>query len=96
MKLVMMVVDENYQDDVERILETHEVTGYTELPQVLGKGVSGRRLGSRAYPGSSTLYFTVVGAEASKALYADLVDLDAESGPDEGLTVFSLNAEMVV
>jgi hypothetical protein len=96
MKLVMMVVNANHQTAVERILEAHQVTGYTELPQVLGKGTSGRKLGSRAHPGSSALYFTVVDAAASKALYTDLERLDAESGPEEGLTVFSLNAEMVV
>ncbi|TFH59928.1 MAG: P-II family nitrogen regulator, partial [Gemmatimonadales bacterium] len=42
MKLLMIMVDSNHQKDVERILDAHDVPGYTELPNVLGKGVSGR------------------------------------------------------
>jgi hypothetical protein len=96
MKLLMIMVDSNHQEDVERILDAHDVPGYTELPNVLGKGVSGRKLGSRAFPGSNTLYFTVIGADTCKTLCAELHALDARCGPEEGLTAFILDAEKVV
>jgi len=96
MKLLMIMVDSNHREDVERILDAHDVPGYTELPNVLGKGKSGRKFGSRAFPGSNTLYFTVIGGNTCQTLCAELKDLDEKSGPDEGLTAFILDAEMVV
>jgi hypothetical protein len=96
MKLLMIMVDSNHQEDVERILEAHEVPGYTEFPNVLGKGQSGRKFGSRAFPGSNTLYLTVIGGDTCKTLCAELRALDEKSGPEEGLTAFILDAETVV
>ena len=63
---------------------------------MLGKGKSGRKFGNRAFPGSNTLYFTVIGEDVCERLCADLRSLDQKSGPEEGLTAFSLNADMVV
>ncbi len=96
MKLLMIMVDSNHREDVERILNAYDVPGYTELPNVLGKGVTGLKLGSRAFPGSNTLYFTVIGADICQTLCAELKVLDEKSGPEEGLTAFILDAEKVV
>ena len=96
MNLLMIMVDSNHQEDVEKILDAHDVSGYTELPNVLGKGKSGRKLGSRAFPGSNTLYFTAVGGNTCETLCADLKALDEKSGPEEGLTAFILDTTLVV
>jgi hypothetical protein len=96
MKLLMIMVDSNHQEGVEKILDAHEVSGYTELPNVLGKGKSGRKLGSRAFPGSNTLYFTAVGGNMCETLCADLKALDEKTGPEEGLTAFILDTQLVV
>jgi hypothetical protein len=96
MKLLMVLVDSNHKEDVERILDAHEVPGYTEVPNVLGRGVSGRKFGSRAFPGSNALYFTAVDGNICQTLCAELRALDEKSGPDEGLTAFILDAESVV
>ena len=96
MKLLMIMVDSNHQDEVEKILDAHDVPGYTELPNVLGKGVSGLKLGSRAFPGSNTLYFTVIEGDICNTLCTELRALDSRSGPEEGLTAFILDAEKVV
>ena len=96
MKLLMIMVDSSHQEDVEKILDAHDIPGYTALPDVLGKGVSGRKFGSRAFPGSNTLYFTVVDGVICKTLCADLKTLDEKSGPEEGLTAFILDADKVV
>lgn len=96
MKLLMIMVDADRREDVEKLLDRYEVSGHTEIPNVLGKGESGRKLGSRAFPGSSTLFFTVVPRDTYEALCGELKALDAKSDPDEGLTVFKLNAEKVV
>ncbi|MBT8396032.1 MAG: hypothetical protein HKO65_07940 [Gemmatimonadetes bacterium] len=96
MRLLMILVDSNHQEDVERILDAHDVPGYTEVPNVLGKGVSGRKFGSRAFPGSNTLYFTAVDGNICQTLCAELKALDERSGPDEGLSAFMLDADKVV
>ena len=96
MKLLMIMVDADRREDVEGLLDRYEVSGYSEVPNVLGKGESGRKLGSRAFPGSSTLYFTVVPRDTYEALCGELKTLDAKSARDDGLTAFILNAEKVV
>ena len=96
MRLLMILVDSNHQEDVEKILDAHDVPGYTEVPNVLGKGVSGRKFGSRAFPGSNTLYFTAVDGNICQTLCAELKALDERSGPEEGLSAFMLDADKVV
>jgi hypothetical protein len=96
MKLLMILVDSNHQEDVEKILEAHRVPGYTEVPNVLGKGESGRKLGSRAFPGSSNMYLTALDGGTCETLCADLKALDERAGPEEGLKAFILDAELVV
>ena len=96
MKLLMIVVDSNHHKDVERILDEHQVPGFSELPNVLGKGQTGRKLGSRAFPGSSTLYFTAVDGDICHTLCADLKALNEKAGKEEGLFAFVLDAEAVV
>ncbi len=64
------------------LLEQHHVRGYTELEHAKGAGASGRREGSRAWPGDSTLFFTIVPdervAELQEALREEAAHLEAE------------------
>lgn len=62
--MLMMIVEQAHRDKIEAALSDHHVLGYTEIPTVYGAGVTGPRLGSRAFPESSSIIFTV--AEASK------------------------------
>ena len=96
MKLLMILVDSNHQKDVEKLLENHEVPGFTELPNVLGKGVSGRKFGSRAFPGSNTMYFAAVDGTICQTLCRELKALDERAGPEEGLSAFMLDVDKVV
>ena len=93
MKLVMMLVDADRAPDVERVLEQRDLPGYTEIPQVLGKGQTGRKLGTRAFPGATTLYFTVIPAAHVGGLFEALRQLRDARGPAEGLRVFTLDTE---
>jgi hypothetical protein len=96
MKLLLIVVDSNHQKDVETILDAHQVSGYTEMPNVLGKGEEGKKMGSRAFPGSSTLYFAVIKAESCDALCGEFKALKERAGHEEGLKVFTMDAEVVL
>ena len=96
MRLLFILVDSNHRDDVEAILDAQNVPGYSELPTVLGKGATGKKMGSRAFPGSSTLYFTILNPGMCEGLCGELKALRDKAGPEEGLRVFSLDAEMVL
>jgi hypothetical protein len=93
MKLVMILVDADRAPDVERILDRRGLPGYTEIPRVLGKGETGRKLGTRAFPGAETLYFSVIPATEVEGLAGDLRALRDARGPAEGLRVFTLDSE---
>ena len=97
MKLVMILVDADRATDVERLLEERGLPGYTEIPRVLGKGPeSGRKLGTRAFPGSTSLYFTVISPAHVAGLAEELRRLRAARGPAEGLRAFTLDTEEVL
>jgi hypothetical protein len=55
---------------IASLLDRHHAGGYTEFGNARGVGSTGRREGSRAWPGESTLFFSVV----PEAQSAELVD----------------------
>jgi hypothetical protein len=92
MKLILVFVDTDHAADVEALLDSHGVAGYSEIPQILGKGTTGRKLGTRAFPGSSTLYFAAVQPNAAEALVDALRALRIARGPEEGLKVYTIDS----
>jgi len=72
MKLLMLIVDEGRKEELEVFLNRSGVVGYTEIPHAIGVGSSGPRLGSRAFPKTSAVIFTVIRAEALDALTRDI------------------------
>jgi len=72
MKMVMLVVEETRKEQLEVVLEQSGVAGYTELSRAAGRGTTGPRLGSRAFPRTSAVIFTVLSAEALAGLRATL------------------------
>ncbi len=59
---------------ISSLLDSHHAGGYTEFRNAHGAGSTGRRDGSRAWPGDSTLFFSVVPADRSAELVATLRD----------------------
>ncbi|NOZ96133.1 MAG: hypothetical protein GXP47_15550 [Acidobacteria bacterium] len=72
MKLAMIITESRYKEQLEVLLAQHGIEGFTEIPEVHGKGVSGLRMGSSAYPKTSTVIFTVVPREKMEELRHDL------------------------
>jgi glyoxalase family protein len=56
------------------------VATHPEIPGAMGVGETGPRLGSRAFPRTSAIIFTVLAAEALDRLVADLKSYCAECG----------------
>ena len=72
MKLLMIIVESEHKEELEVLLNRHNILGYTEIPQAHGKGESGVRMGSRAFPKTSSIVFTVIAAEAIQPLLEDI------------------------
>ena len=58
MKLLMIIVESKYKEELEVLLNRNHVLGYTEIPQAHGVGTTGVRMGSRAFPDTSSIIFT--------------------------------------
>jgi|APFre7841882654_1041346.scaffolds.fasta_scaffold96444_3 hypothetical protein len=90
-KLLMLVVEESRKEEVEVFLDRAGVLGYTEIPHALGVGATGPRLGSRAFPKTSAIIFTVLEADALGRIVEGIRAFCGECG--ERLKMLSWDAE---
>jgi len=70
MKMLMIIVDESKKEELEAVLTEAGVVGYTEISHASGRGETGPRLGSGAFPRTSALVFTVLSQQAVDGLRA--------------------------
>lgn len=96
MKMVLMIVDAGHSDEIKQMMQDCEVPGYSELPEVLGKGSTGKKLGSRAFPGSSTLFMVALDQGCVDQLKQKLAKLHEKIGSSEGLRAFSFDVEEMI
>lgn len=96
MKMVMVICPESRIGEVQALMDDHHLQGYTELTNVRGAGVTGKRLGTRAYPGSSCMVFAAVESSKADELVGALEALCGECSPAEGMRVFVLPVERVI
>lgn len=87
MKLLMLFYQGSATHRLTTLLESHQAPGYTAIPDAHGKGVTGRAEGTRAWPGQSTVVFTIVPDDRVQALEDALRGLAAEAQPGERLHV---------
>ncbi len=73
MKLIVIIFDQVVLDEVESILEQHDVKGFSQIPTVLGEGTTGKRLASRLHPGANSMIFSVVEDEQIDSIKSDLL-----------------------
>ncbi|MEI6970723.1 MAG: PG0541 family transporter-associated protein [bacterium] len=96
MKLLMVICPEGRRDQVVAMVEKHGVHSFTELPQVAGEGITGKHLGTQAWPGKSVLLFTVVTDEKKEELVTALRECQRKLFPGEGMKAFVLPAEEAI
>jgi nitrogen regulatory protein PII len=93
MKMVMIIIEASKKEELEVFLERCGVTGYTEISQTAGKGSTGFRLGSRAFPHTSAVILTALDRETLERLQQGIDGFCAECG--EQLKVFSWEVEQL-
>jgi hypothetical protein len=67
MKMLMILCPSSRLEHVQKLVDGHDVHGYTEILEVRGAGISGKHLGTRAWPGTSALFRLFLGVELSAA-----------------------------
>jgi hypothetical protein len=80
MKMVMIVIDEGKREELEVFLNRTGARGYTEISHAAGVGTSGPRLGSRAFPRTSAVVFSVLGDRELTALREGVDEFCATCG----------------
>lgn len=96
MKLLMIIGPESRREDLQRLIVSHGVHAYSELPGVLGEGETGKHFGTHTWPGRSLLIFTVLPKEQADALIEALRNFKTQLYEGEGVRVFAMAAEVVV
>lgn len=71
MKMLMLIYSGNDPQRISSLLDDHRAGGYTEFRNVRGAGTTGHRDGSRAWPGESAMFISIVPTETAD----DLVEL---------------------
>lgn len=93
MKMLMIIVDESKKEELEVFLNHSGVAGYTELSHAAGVGSSGPRLGSRAFPRTSAVVFSVLDQEALDRLGRGIDEFCSTCG--EQIRMVSWDVEVV-
>lgn len=87
MKMLMLIYSGESPQRISALLDDHSAGGYTEFRNLHGTGVTGRREGSRAWPGNSTLLVSVVPNDTAADLVTALRDETRRLSPGERLHV---------
>jgi hypothetical protein len=77
-KLLMIIVEESRKEELEAYLAQSGVEGFTEISPAVGIGATGPRLGSRAFPRTSAVIFTLVADEALAELQTGIREFCAD------------------
>lgn len=96
MKMLMILCPSDRLEAVQKLVDEHQVHGYSEIAEVRGAGVSGKHMGTRAWPGTSSLVFSVVDDPKVDDLMEAIRALAARCSPDEGLRAFVLPVDGMV
>lgn len=94
MKLLLVVVEGSHKEEIETLLQQAGASGYTEIPNALGVGMTGPRLGSRAFPKTSAVIFSALEDDALARLWEAIRTYCQSCG--ERVKLFALSAEEVL
>lgn len=75
-RMMIVIVDSAARDEVEVLLRKAGAPGFTELAAAAGLGETGFRLGSGAFPETSTVLMTVLDAAAEQSVRVALAGFE--------------------
>ncbi len=71
MKLVHMTFRFEYTDRINKLLDSQEISDYVQYPMVQGKGIDGKHMGTKIFPGNFSVIQAVVPDDRVAALLAE-------------------------
>ena len=80
MKLLMIIVDDEHKEELEVYLAEAGLEAYTEIPRTLGMGATGPHLGSRAFPRTSAIIFSIIDDGMLESLRTGLTEFKEKMG----------------
>ncbi|HEX5818204.1 MAG TPA: hypothetical protein VFY20_04960 [Gemmatimonadales bacterium] len=96
MKMLLIVYGGPRAELVPDLLERHHVEGYTEMPRAHGAGSTGRREGSRAWPGDSVVFFSLAPDDRARAVLDAVGHCSRECVPGERIHAALMPVEAMV
>ena len=87
MKLMIILYTGPAPERVAQVLEAHRAAGFTEIDRAHGRGGTGRVEGTRAWPGETSVLFTVLPDDQVDALEGALRSLAEGATTGERLHV---------
>jgi len=93
MRMILVIYSGPAPDVVPAILDAQETHGYTRFSHAHGAGASGRKEGTRAWPGDAEVYFSVVAAEAVDPILQAVRKRQQSAVPGERLHAAALPVE---
>lgn len=60
MRMLMIILNTQVREELEILLRREGVEGYTEIPDVLGLGSTGARMGSAVHPETSSMIMVLL------------------------------------
>ncbi len=68
MRMLMIILNSQVREEMEILLRREGVEGYTEVPDVLGIGTTGARMGSAVHPETSSMIMVLLEESKLEAL----------------------------
>ncbi|MDD4871401.1 MAG: hypothetical protein PHR77_12650 [Kiritimatiellae bacterium] len=96
MKMLMIICPKARQGEITKLIESQGVHAFSEIPEILGEGKTGKKMGTHVFPEKSSLIFTVISEDKEQALVAALKHCATKLYPDEGMKAFVLPVESVI
>ena len=93
MKLVVVMCSSSCSKDLHDVLLECGADGYTEIGSLTGAGRTGQKLGTRTFPGTSTMTWAAVADDRVDGIMSALGALAERCYPAEGLHAFVLGIE---
>jgi hypothetical protein len=94
MRLLAVLCDTSRGREVIDLLESHGINAYTQIPMIFGSGATGKRMETRAWPGSGCMVFAIMDQAKVDHVLPVLRDYKQRLLKAEGFMVFSIEAEV--
>ncbi len=96
MKLLMIFCTGACDQKLRDLVESLGVHAYTEIPEAMGAGSTGKHFGTRAWPGASSVILTAVESAKADELMSALADFSKRCLPEQGVRAVLLPVEKLL